>query len=424
VLSVIGLDIFWSKFPPMSAATHFVLLLFAALLLAVVNGRAAHAADAGVATCVGIDDVQDMVALAKAELRHELKEMRKKMPTAEDVALLSADVSALRETTLVLQRSLGDVRAKLRKGHKQTEAVEVDRDKVVSLVTKLLEKHKDSTRSLGARLSHMEETIKEMSEFGQQEHGQALVSSPSGAHGRRLVSSAPVDLQDAALWMQAKNAKILFGEHGDSILRRSARQELTTDHFVIQRDLQVKGENWHLTTMLEAMENITTGDIISLCEGKACVGYGLKRVGRRVTSTPATDVGVINLGESGAASIMFYRKWTTLPESLPCMRIITSVEESSDPIISAETQIGTDVVSELRMAALTDMSFVVLYRKSEVNASSKLKVQGGVRLANIESVESGTLKYSEEMQLALRDGFGFKRGIPIRLNDKKIAVAY
>ena len=60
----------------MSAATHFVLLLFAALLLAVVNGRAAHAADAGVARSEQsrrIDDSdRDRIASRTAEIRSSL----------------------------------------------------------------------------------------------------------------------------------------------------------------------------------------------------------------------------------------------------------------------------------------------------------------------------------------------------------------
>ena len=39
--------------------------------------------------------------------------------------------------------------------------------------------------------------------------------------GRRLETQGGPELNDAALWMQAKNAKILFGETGDTTLQRS-----------------------------------------------------------------------------------------------------------------------------------------------------------------------------------------------------------
>ena len=97
--------------------------------------------------------------------------------------------------------------------------------------------------------------------------------------------------------MQARNAKILLGETGDTSLRRTRAQELSTDHdFVVKRDMKVEGENWHLTTKSRP-KRTSLGDVISLCQGKR-VGYGLEAVGRKGTNEPAADVGVISLGGS------------------------------------------------------------------------------------------------------------------------------
>ena len=48
--------------------------------------------------------------------------------------------------------------------------------------------------------------------------------------------------------------------------------------------------------MIEARENVTAGDVISLCEGKACKGYGPEAVGRKATVDSAMDLGIISLG--------------------------------------------------------------------------------------------------------------------------------
>ena len=65
--------------------------------------------------------------------------------------------------------------------------------------------------------------------------------------GRRLETQGGPELNDAALWMQAKNAKILFGEAGDTTLQRSNVQELSTGHdFVVNRDSRLRAKR-HLT---------------------------------------------------------------------------------------------------------------------------------------------------------------------------------
>ena len=287
-------------------------------------------------------------------------------------------------------------------------------------VNQLMDKHKRNSRSLAARLDALEETVQDQTATEIDQNGKALVSPTRGRH---LSSTESVDLQDAALWMQAKNAKILFGETGDTTLRRSKAHELTTDHdFVVKRDMKVKGENWHLTTMIEARENITLGDVISLCEGKACVGYGLEPIGRKGTNEPAADVGVISLGGSMTISIMFYRTWSASFESQPNMRMIKTVDTltgdyTADPKIGDEKKIGSEVVSELRMVGIADASFIMCYRKAASSNSDKLKVQGAIRLGEIDDVASSSPKVAAEVKIALQDGYGFKRGIPIRLGN-------
>jgi microcystin-dependent protein len=229
--------------------------------------------------------------------------------------------------------------------------------------------------------------------------------------------------------MQAKNAKILFGESGDTTLRRSAAQQLMTDHdFVVKRDLSVKGENWHLTTMINARENVTAGDVISLCEGKACVGYGLEPVGRKGSNEPATDVRVISLGGPDTISLMYYREWSASLESLPYMRMVKTIDiltddYTGDPKIGEAKKIGTNAVSELRMATISPSQFIMVYRKHAASATA-LKVQGGIRLGEIDSVEGSTVKYAAEVPINLEGGYGFKRGIPIRLGPEKYCIVY
>ena len=216
--------------------------------------------------------------------------------------------------------------------------------------------------------------------------------------------------------MQARKAKILFGETGDTSLRRSGHQELSTDHdFVVKRDMKVEGENWHLTTMIEARENITFGDVISLCEGKACVGYGLEPIGRKGTNEPSADVRIISLGGSMTISIMYYRTWSASSESQPNMRMIKTIDPltndyTGDPKIGGEIKIGTEPVSELRMAGITDASFIICYRKASSSNADALKVQGGIRLGEIDSVAGSSLKVAGEVEIALQDGYGFKPG--------------
>ena len=88
-------------------------------------------------------------------------------------------------------------------------------------------------------------------------------------------------------------------------------------------------------------------------------------------------------------------------------------------------QIGNEKVSELRMAMITNASFIMCYRKSEDNVTSaKTKTPGAIRLGEIESLDQSSLKYAAEVPINLQCGFGFKRGIPIRLGNEKYAIAY
>jgi hypothetical protein len=391
-----------------------------------------------VAAALDQEGVEDLIKDAVGRLRHEYKTL---LETAVDALRddyqtqlnnVKAELTTVRLNSVELGAGLSKVRSRIRAladseaasgGHRKKQNL----DDVTALVTKLMDKHKRNSRSLAARLDALEETVQDQTATEIDQNGKALVSPTRGRH---LSSTESVDLQDAALWMQAKNAKILFGETGDTTLRRSKAHELTTDHdFVVQRDMQVNGENWHLTTMIEARENITLGDVISLCEGKACVGYGLEPIGRKGTNNPAANVGVISLGGSMTISVMFYRQWSASLESKPFMRMIKTIDTltndyTADPKVGDEKNIGDAAVSELRMVGITDASFIMCYRKAASSNSDKLKVQGAVRLGEIESIDGSSLKVAEEVGIALQDGYGFKRGIPIRLGDAKYAIVY
>jgi microcystin-dependent protein len=362
-----------------------------------------------------------------AEFDARVAELKSELSTQK--AELKAELATVRLSSVELEEGLGKIKARVRALSAESEGgtKKGDLEDVTALVTKLLDQHKRNSRSLAARVDALEETVQDSVTSEVRPGGNALLSLRN--RDRRLGASESVDLQDAALWMQAKNAKILFGESGDTTLRRSTAQQLTTDHdFVVQRDLSVKGENWHLTTMINARENITTGDVISLCEGKACVGYGLEPVGRKGTNEPATDVRVICLGGPDTISVMFYRQWSSTLESFPYMRMVKTVDiltndYTADPKIGEAKKIGTKAVSELRMATISPSQFIMVYRKDAASASA-LKVQGGIRLGEIDSVEGSTVKYAEEVPINLEDGFGFKRGIPIRLGPEKYCVVY
>jgi microcystin-dependent protein len=97
---------------------------------------------------------------------------------------------------------------------------------------------------------------------------------------------------------------------------------------------------------------------------------------------------------------------------------------TADPKIGDEKKIGSEVVSELRMVGIADASFIMCYRKAASSNSDPLKVQGAIRLGEIESIDGSSLKVAEEVDIALQDGYGFKRGIPIRLGDEKYAIVY
>jgi hypothetical protein len=168
-----------------------------------------------------------------------------------------------------------------------------------------------------------------------------LTNTNGRSSSRRLSTVDSAVLEDAALWMQAKNAKILFGQSADANLYRSGEEQIATDsNLIIKKDLTVLGENWHLTTMLTAEENITVGSVVSLCaDGKACVGYGLASTGFMATGQPAADIKVIHLGGADSLAVMYYRKWTgNSHESEPKMRMVKPLhavnrDYSGDPFI-------------------------------------------------------------------------------------------
>ena len=85
--------------------------------------------------------------------------------------------------------------------------------------------------------------------------------------------------------------------------------------------------------------------------------------------------------------------------------------------------IGSSVkVSELKMTRITDTSFIIAYRKE--GASTASDIQGGIRLGEIGSVADSSLTVADEVVIPLVKGFGYKRGIPVRLGASKYAIAF
>ena len=216
---------------------------------------------------------------------------------------------------------------------------------------------------------------------------------------------------------------------------------MTTDsNVVIKQDLNVKGENWNLAMMMTAKENVTIGSVISLCNGHdACVGYGLAETGFRATSQASTDIKVIHLSGANHLAVMYYRKWVANGhQSQPMMRLIkpwnTVNQDYGDPIIGDEIPVAlaapvppatteTDIpVSEFKMATITDLSFLMVYRKA--GGLTATNIQGAIRLGEITSVEDNTLVAAAEVLIPLVETYGFRRGIPIRLAENKFAIAW
>ena len=133
-----------------------------------------------------------------------------------------------------------------------------DRDAALLLITEVLENRKQNSRSLEARVEAIENN--QVSQWSDPTKQGTDTSSLTHSRRRHLATVDASILEDAALWMQAKNAKILFGQNADANLYRNGNDEIATDsNFIIKKDLNVLGENWHLTMMLTAEENITIG---------------------------------------------------------------------------------------------------------------------------------------------------------------------
>ena len=278
-----------------------------------------------VATAAEVITVE-YVKNANLKLRNELEDMfdakydAKYKRLRNEVQELREELALLRQTPAAEESSFG-------------------RNDAILLITQVLEKSKNSRSLLEARLEAVENT--QVSQWSDPTDQGTITNTNGRSSSRRLSTVDSAVLEDAALWMQAKNAKILFGQSADANLYRSGEEQIATDsNLIIKKDLTVLGENWHLTTMLTAEENITVGSVVSLCaDGKACVGYGLASTGFMATSQPAADIKVIHLGGADSLAVMYYRKWTgNSHESEPKMRMVKPLhavnrDYSGDPFI-------------------------------------------------------------------------------------------
>ena len=264
----------------------------------------------------------EYVKNANLKLRNELEDMfdAKYKRLRDENAALRDELALLRQTSATEKGSFG-------------------KNDAILLITQVLEKSKNSRSLLEARLEAVENT--QVSQWSDPTDQGTITNTNGRSSSRRLSTVDSAVLEDAALWMQAKNAKILFGQSADANLYRSGEEQIATDsNLIIKKDLTVLGENWHLTTMLTAEENITVGSVVSLCaDGKACVGYGLASTGFMATSQPAADIKVIHLGGADSLAVMYYRKWTgNSHESEPKMRMVKPLhavnrDYSGDPFI-------------------------------------------------------------------------------------------
>jgi hypothetical protein len=235
-------------------------------------------------------NVKAELANAKATASTELANVKTELANVKATAsteLAMANVKAeLANVKATASTELANVKAAATKNYKRlrdenvllrekiaSSGTSIDEDAIMLLVTKLLEKHKRNTYSLEARIDSIEST--QVSKWNERSPD----DKESNTHLTTRRHLAQVDtsvLEDAALWMQAKNAKILFGASADTNLYRSEEDELTTDsNVVIKKDLNVQGENWHLTTMMTAKENVTVGSVISLCGGELFLFFKL-----------------------------------------------------------------------------------------------------------------------------------------------------
>jgi microcystin-dependent protein len=106
--------------------------------------------------------------------------------------------------------------------------------------------------------------------------------------------------------MQAGSGKMLFGPQADvNIYRDGANILKTDDNFVVKQALRVEGDNHHLTIMLIANETVSRGDVISICEGYACVGYGFATMPPSSLSTAINGLKAIRL--DNARLLVLYR---------------------------------------------------------------------------------------------------------------------
>ena len=245
------------------------------------------------ANVVEYEVIQDAVKTSQVEMRNEFKES-----LDENLGLIKKELKAMRADNLALHKELSAARSTIRTLDSVTTTTAnsecVDKDEVVKLVSRLLDSHATKQNVLNSRVKVLEE-----------QESRALAPPTPKRKSRRLVDASV--LEDAALWMQASGAKVLFGPEADANLYRSGTSELKTDStVVIKKDLKVGGENWNLATLMEAQEDVAVGDVISMCQGKACVGYGLQHTGYKQSSKAVNQVKTLWMGGTSSLAVMYY----------------------------------------------------------------------------------------------------------------------
>jgi hypothetical protein len=160
------------------------------------------------ANAVEYEVIQDAVKTSQAEMRNEFKDS-----LDDSLVLIKKEMKTLRADNLALHKELSEARSTIRSLYSGTTTTAnsdkcVDKDEVTKMVSRLLDAHATKQNVLESRVQVIEE-----------QKSRALAPSTHKRKKRRLVDSSV--LQDAALWMQARNAKVLFGPEADANLYRS-----------------------------------------------------------------------------------------------------------------------------------------------------------------------------------------------------------
>eukprot|EP00943_MAST-04B_sp_MAST-4B-sp1_P004599 g4599.t1 len=297
------------------------------------------------------------------------------------------------------------------------------------------EKH----RHLSSRLEKVENDISNIAiEFDNEEvdsggnrvlyrkTNQGGVYTKTHGRGRHLTAtsgSGTTSIEDAAIWMQAGSGKMLFGPQADvNIYRYGADVLKTDDNFVVKQALRVEGDNYHLTIMLVANETVTEGDVISICEGYACVGYGFATMPPSSLGTAINGLKAIRLDD--ARLLVLYRD-RSAGKGQSKAGSMTSGENGIKTMTKSTTPqktFTTTAISSFDAAPFSSTNtsktsmFVVCYQASGTN-------KGKCRIGQVTSLGTNELTYYPEKDIYSGAGDNYVNGKVDALGISKFLIA-